>query len=259
MKKKIPILIDLDGVIRLGGSPASDALQFLNYLNVEKLPFFILTNSTRESGADVKNFLSRFGITFPINIMTTVDATVEYLKEKNLRASVYCNTNVLEKFANFIDDKNPDVVVIGDLGANWSYEILNEIFNKIHSGAGIIAMQKNKFWQPDGIHPALDAGAFITALEYASGKNSVLIGKPSPLYFNTALKMLGFNPGSPFIMIGDDLENDILPAQQLGGIGILVYTGKTKFPLNSLPGILPDFDSQNLTGVKELLNGILEK
>lgn len=257
MKKILPILIDMDGVIRLGSSLAKDAAQLLNFLNDEKLPFFILTNSTRESGNDMKNYLSRCGIAFPVNVMTTVDATIEYLKEKKLTASVYCVKNVRNRFNNYIDDNNPDAVVIGDLGTEWTYEILNRIFNQVHNGAEIIAMQKNKFWKPDGIHTALDAGAFITAVEFASGKTSTLIGKPSPVYFNTALKMLGFNTGSPFLMIGDDIGNDINPAQKLGGKGILVCTGKTKFPLAPDLKIQPDYASQNLTEVIDLLKDIL--
>jgi HAD superfamily hydrolase (TIGR01458 family) len=258
MRKDVPILIDFDGVIRLGSEPAADASEFLSFLHNEKLPFFIITNSTRETSDDLKKFLSRNDTGFKVDVMTTVDATFEYLKEKHLSVSVYCVNDIAPVFAEFIDDKNPQAVVIGDLGTGWTYEILNEIFNKVQGGAEIIAMQKNKSWKPDGINLALDAGAFIAAIEYASGKNSVLIGKPSLIYFQTAIKMLGFPTGTPFLMIGDDLENDIKSAQELGGKGILVYTGKTKFPLPQDSVIRPDYDAPNLTGVIELLKDILQ-
>jgi HAD superfamily hydrolase (TIGR01458 family) len=257
MRKDIPILIDFDGVIRLGRELAADASEFLNFLHTEKLPFFIITNSTRESSADIKNILIENGIGINVNAMTTVDATIQYLKEKNLCASVYCIKNIMPLFDEFINNKNPDVVVIGDLVNEWSYDILNEIFNKVHTGAGIIAMQKNKFWKPDGIELSLDAGAFITAIEYASGKNSVLIGKPSPIYFHSAIKMLGFPANSPFIMIGDDLENDIKAAQELGGKGMLVYTGKTRYPLSQESKIKPDYEAIGLRSIIEILKGIL--
>jgi HAD superfamily hydrolase (TIGR01458 family) len=257
MRKDIPILIDFDGVIRLGSRLASDATEFLNFLHSENLPFFVITNSTRESSNDLKKILSGSGTSFNINAMTTVDATIEYIKENKLSVSVYCIENVRRCFREFLDEENPQAVVIGDLGTGWSYKILNEIFNKVHGGAEIIAMQKNKFWKPDGIELALDAGAFIAAIEYASGKNSVLIGKPSPIYFHTALKMLGFPACSPFIMIGDDLENDVQSARDLGGKGILVYTGKTKFPLPEDLKIRPDYEAQNLAAVMELLKNLL--
>jgi len=33
----------------------------------------------------------------------------------------------------------------------------------------------------------LDAGPFVAALEYASGKNAVVVGKPSATFFDAAM------------------------------------------------------------------------
>ncbi len=121
---------------------------------------------------------------------------------------------------------------MGDLGSNWSSEIMNDIFRKVNSGIDFIAMQKNKFWKPDGKTLVLDAGSYIAAIEYATGKEAKLIGKPSPLYFHSAIEKLGIKDKSKFIMIGDDIVTDINAAQIIGGTGILVYTGKTKYPLS---------------------------
>jgi HAD superfamily hydrolase (TIGR01458 family) len=253
MKNNIPILIDFDGVIRLGSRLAEDASKFLIFLHDENIPFFIITNSTRETAEDLKKIIYTNGIKFKINAMTTVDATVAYLNEKNLRISVYCNKNIRSQFVKFINDENPQAVVIGDLGNEWSYDILNEIFIRVYKGAEIIAMQKNKFWQPDGSNLALDAGAFIAAIEFATGKKSTLIGKPSPIYFHTALNMLGGNIASTFLMIGDDLENDINAAQEIGGKGILIYTGKTKYPLPKNSAIKPNYEANNLSEIIDLI------
>ncbi|MCK7520708.1 MAG: HAD hydrolase-like protein [Ignavibacteriales bacterium] len=54
----------------------------------------------------------------------------------------------------------------------------------------------------------IDAGAFITGIEFASGKEAILIGKPSPLYFKAALESIGAKIENGFYMIGDDIEND---------------------------------------------------
>ena len=259
MNKNIPILIDLDGVIRLGNRLAGGALELFNFVNQNKIPSCIITNSTRNTSGEVIKFLNDNGINFKINAMTTVDATIEYIKEKKLRVSVYCIQSVQKEFEAYIDNRNPDAVIIGDLGEGWSYPILNDIFRKVYDGAEIIAMQKNKFWQPDGKSLALDAGAFVAAIEYATGKKSTLIGKPSPFYFQAALKILGFKETNPFYMVGDDIENDIGGAQSIGGTGILVYTGKTKFPLSSDMEVHPHFEVQNLFSVLEMLDGIFVK
>ncbi len=256
-RKNIPVLIDFDGVIRLGNKLASDAYDFLLFLHKEKISYFIISNSTRYSSVELKKILHDNGIGFEINAMTTVDAAIEYLEERNLHVSVYCPENIRDKFEKYIDDKNPEAVVIGDLGEEWSYEILNEIFRKVYNGAEIIAMQMNKSWMPDGKNLSLDAGAFISAIEYATGKKSFLIGKPSPVYFQTALQKLGYKKDSLFFMIGDDLENDIYAAQKIGGKGILVFTGKTKFPFPPGSKFLPDYQTLNLSEVENILKKIL--
>ncbi|MHB1686661.1 MAG: hypothetical protein ACYCVH_04710 [Ignavibacteriaceae bacterium] len=58
-KKNIPILIDLDGVLRIDDKPANDANDFLQFLNEEKIPTIILSNSTLSSGNDVKHFFMK--------------------------------------------------------------------------------------------------------------------------------------------------------------------------------------------------------
>ena len=67
--------------------------------------------------------------------------------------------------------------------------MMNEIFVKVYNGVELVAMHKNKFWYPEG-KLSLDAGAFIKAIEYAFGKEAVLIGKPSPIYFHSAFSQL---------------------------------------------------------------------
>ena len=54
-------------------------------------------------------------------------------------------------------------------------------------------------------------------------------------------------------MIGDDIENDIKAAQEIGGEGILIYTGKTKYPLEKNTNIKPDFEANSLKEVMSIL------
>ena len=58
-------------------------------------------------------------------------------------------------------------------------------------------------------------------------------------------------------MIGDDIDSDIVGAQQAGGKGILIYTGKTNYPLRDDTKIKPDFEAQNLTEVIEIIKKLL--
>ena len=250
--KQIPILIDFDGVIRLGNNPSPDAGEFLNFILENNIPSYIISNSTLRTAEGITQFLIDNKLPSEVPAMTAADATLHYVREHYKKVSVYCADEIKQLFSNYIDNENPEAVIIGDNGENWNFQMMNEIFNKVYNGVELVAMHKNKFWYPEG-NLSLDAGAFINALEYASGKTATLIGKPSTIYFHSALSLLGFPKGSDFLMIGDDIDSDIVGAQQAGGKGILIYTGKAEYPLSSDTIVEPNFEAKNLTVIIEII------
>jgi len=243
-----PLLIDLDGVLKLGDSPAPDANVFFNFIYSHKIPVCILSNSTLRTGEMVKEFFASHNIKIEIPAITAFDSTVSYVKKNYKKVWVYCRDYLLHHFNGFIDEKNPEAVVIGDIEDKWNYQIMNDIFKKVFNGADFIAMHKNKYWYPKD-ELMIDAGAFVNAIEFATGKEATLIGKPSPLYFKTALEKINSKIENGFYMIGDDVENDVGAAQKIGGKGILIYTGKTQYPSDTNFEIKPDFEAQSLEEV----------
>jgi len=252
-----PVLIDFDGVIRLGEKPAADAGKFLQYLTERKIPSYIISNSTLRTGNEVLTYLEGNNINFDVPAMTAVDATLHYVKGHYSKVSVHCIPSIKKLFKDFINDENPEAVVIGDIGDTWNYKLMNEIFRKVKGGVPLVAMHHNRFWYPDGENLSLDAGAFIKAIEYGAERESILIGKPSPLYFRAALSLLGFSADDDFFMIGDDLENDIIAAQKIGGRGALIYTGKTGYPLTGNQNLKPDLEINSLTEMIDILEKII--
>jgi HAD superfamily hydrolase (TIGR01458 family) len=251
----LPLLIDFDGVIKLGDKPASDAKEFFDFIKQKNIPAFVISNSTLRTSQDIKEFFEKNNIEFNIPAMTAAEVTLSYVKENYKRVKVYCTENIKNLFKDFITDDKPEAVVVGDLADKWNYDTLNEILRDVFAGADLIAMQKNKFWKPDGKTLCLDAGSFISAIEYAAGKEAILIGKPSPIYFKAALKSLR-TEGEAFLMLGDDIETDIIAAQNIGGKGILIFTGKTKYPLSKKDEKIADYTARNLVEVVRILEGI---
>jgi ribonucleotide monophosphatase NagD (HAD superfamily) len=91
-------------------------------------------------------------------------------------------------------------------------------------GAELVALQKNRYWRTRG-GLSLDAGPFVAALEYASEKGAVVVGKPEESFFRVALEDLGLQV-SEVAMVGDDAEADIAGAKKAGLWSIQVRTGK---------------------------------
>jgi HAD superfamily hydrolase (TIGR01458 family) len=139
----------------------------------------------------------------------------------------YVHPNLMEEFDGISSDElHPTHIVIGDVGTHFSYQEMNSVFGMIMQGAEMIALQKNRFWlTSEGMK--LDAGAFITALEYATGKTAQVFGKPSSQFFRQACSSLGCEPDE-IVMIGDDLRADIQGGKEAGLQTIFVRTGKDK-------------------------------
>ncbi|WP_337873221.1 HAD hydrolase-like protein [Ignavibacterium sp.] len=251
MKKFKPLLIDFDGVIKIGKELASDAKSFFDFIDSNHIPACILSNSTLRTAEMMRDFLSQKGLELKIPAFTAFDVTLEYVKHNYQRVKVYCRDYLLHYFNGLISYENPQAVVIGDIGDKWNFETMNQIFNYVIKGADIVAMHKNKFWMPEG-KPILDTGAFITAIEYASDKKAIIIGKPSPLYFKTALEQIGFSSSEEFFMISDDIENDVLAAQKIGGKGILMLAGKSS--KEDIKDGKPDYVCKSLTEVIKIIS-----
>jgi len=87
-----------------------------------------------------------------------------------------------------------------------------------------VAMHRGLYWRTsEGLQ--LDSGAFVAGLEQAAGITAEVVGKPAPAFFAAALAHLGASAAGA-VMVGDDIENDVLAAQRQGLTGVLVKTGK---------------------------------
>jgi HAD superfamily hydrolase (TIGR01458 family) len=133
----------------------------------------------------------------------------------------------------------PQAVMVGDLGDRWNYALLQEAFEYITAGAGLIALSRDRYWLNQN-RLALDAGPFVAALEFATGKSAVVAGKPSPAFYAAAVQSLGIGSDSSVVMVGDDLWSDVQGAQRAGLQGWLVRTGKYRENTVKESGIRPD-------------------
>ena len=122
------------------------------------------------------------------------------------------------------DPAPPDVVLVGGAGPEFSYQALNRAFGHLQRGARLVAMHRGLYWRTsEGLQ--LDTGAFLAGLEQAAGTEAEVVGKPAAAFFATALAHLGVGAADT-LMVGDDIEADVLAAQRQGLTGVLVKTGK---------------------------------
>ncbi len=238
-------LFDLDGTLYTDAGAIPGAVEALRELKRRGVPFRYVTNTTRRSRRRLAERLTGYGFeAVPEEIVSAPQACVTLLGERGIRrVAAFVAETTLEDFATFdLAADRPEAVVVGDLGDEWDFAKLNRAFLHLMDGAELIALQRDRYWlRSDGL--ALDAGPFIAALEYATGKTAVVCGKPSASFYRAALATLGRGaldrPGD-VVMVGDDLWGDVEGAQRAGLVAWMVRTGKFREDVLASSGIRPD-------------------
>ena len=200
------VLVDIDGTLVQDGVAIDGAAGALAALRASGLAVRLTTNTTRKPRRVLVEELARQG--FPIernDIHTAPLAAADWLRRHGLeRAALYLNTATFEDFEGItLDESAPQAVVIGDLADGWSYQVLNRAFRWVLEGAQLVAIQKNRYWRTAG-ELVLDAGPFVAALEYATGAEATLVGKPSAPFFEAAARSMGLGV-EEVLVVGDGL------------------------------------------------------
>ncbi|MDH3196931.1 MAG: TIGR01458 family HAD-type hydrolase [Candidatus Krumholzibacteria bacterium] len=247
------ILSDMDGVWCVGAALVPGAAEALATIRDRALPIRLVTNTTTQTAAELAERLQRMGLAFaPEEIINAPGAAARYLRGLGRPSChVIAAPSVRAEFAEFPASDRPDWVVLGDIGQAWTYGVLNEAFRMLMGGARLMAMHKGRYWQvDDGL--ALDIGAFVSGLEYATGKEAVIAGKPSATMFAAALRDLGVDAARA-LMIGDDIHADVAGAQRAGLRGVLVRTGKYREDVVRVSGVTADAVIDSIADLARLL------
>ncbi len=240
------VLLDLDGTLYIGKEQIPGAADALQQLRKRGLQLRFLTNTTTKSQADLVAQMRTMGFTLddhelisaPVAARLELQALQQQLG-RPLRIWPVVAEGIEADFAGFTRDEiQPDYVVLGDIGERWDLTLINRLFNVMHSGAELIALHKNRFWQtPEGLKA--DIGFFVSGLEYVCSKNARVMGKPNREFFQRVLDSAGVSAQGA-LMVGDDIDSDVGGAQLLGMNGALVKTGKFRQAYFEQSGVKPD-------------------
>jgi HAD superfamily hydrolase (TIGR01458 family) len=224
------VLIDISGVLAVGGRPTDRATAALQKLRDAGQRVRFLTNTTRKTRAELVENLTAMGFDLgPDEVFTAPLAARRVIEQNRYRPHLLVHPEVLPDFAG-LDTTRPNAVVVGDAGDAFTYESLNAAFRVLasESEAGptaLISMGSNRYFRDGDGKLSLDMGPFVKCLEFAAGVEARVTGKPAAAFFRAALQDVGARP-STSVMIGDDLPNDIGGAAACGIAGVLVRTGK---------------------------------
>jgi HAD superfamily hydrolase (TIGR01458 family) len=220
------VLLDLAGVVYEGDHVLPGAIDAVARLHDAGLPLRFVTNTTTKTKRTLLARLSKLGLEITgEELFTPSQAALAWLAAHDASPELLVHPNLEEEFAG-IPERKTRAMIVGDAGQHFTYDNLNRAFRALVDGATLIALAKNRTFMGDDGKLSLDAGAFVAALEYSSGQEAIVLGKPAPEFFKSALLSMGCPPEHA-VMVGDDAEADVAGALQAGiARALLVRTGK---------------------------------
>ena len=251
------ILLDIDGVLHVSGEPIPGAANAVDELRRAGHSMRFVSNNSTRPRHGLAEELREMGFAIEDSeLQTTLAAAARELGGKRVlalvMAAVVPDLDELELVGH-----DADAVLIGGCDETlepnqvFSYMNLARAFEEIQAGAAFYCLHKNRWWQT-ARGPMLDAGAFVAGLEYATGVEATVLGKPSPSYFAAALDALEAEPERTWL-VTDDVEEDVPGARLFGMRTALVRTGKFRPEALEVARVSPDIVVSSLAQFPALL------
>lgn len=253
-------LFDMDGTLYLGDRLYPFTIELLRTIRETGGRYLFMTNNSSKSVEDYVKKLSRLGIeSTREDFITSSQATAYYLHKHYEGKRLYvCGTESLkaelrrEGFPVTEDVNETEVVVMG-----FDTELT---FQKLHDVSWLLTTNPEMPYiatNPDLVCPTEfgyvpDCGSVCSMIKNATGREPVVIGKPSPLMPQLALEKLGVARENACV-VGDRIYTDVKSGLNAGIAGILVMSGETTPEILAASKDRPDLVLQDAGEILEVL------
>lgn len=232
------VLLDLDGTIYHEDHVLPGAPELIARLQREGRNFACLSNST-SSPARIGVRLARMGMDIPPQrIYTAAAATCDYALEhfaaNGRQARIYNLAtegvqDLLDSKVRWVNsaDESCDAIIVGaPVNLYGGEDRQLTAIHLLRQGAALLGICADRlFPSPRGIE--IGTGAFSHMLAYAANVTPTFCGKPETIFFQELCQRIGVEPRR-CILIGDNLESDVLGGKRAGMRTVLTLTGVTR-------------------------------
>ena len=251
-------LLDLDGVVYLGGTAIPGAAESLRKAQAAGMRLAYVTNNAFRTPAAIAALLTSFGAPATAqDVVTSAQAAARLLAERlpagapvlvvggsGLRMAL--RERGLRPVSTAMD--RPRAVVQG-YSPDVSYSMMAEGGLAVAAGALFVA-SNGDLTLPGRRGSQPGNGALIQVIATATGVQPVVAGKPEPpLHQESVLRTGAKHP----LVVGDRLDTDIEGAHRVGADSLLVLTGVTG-PAEAVlapPSQRPTYLAEDLAGLLE--------
>lgn len=238
-------ILDLDGVLWRGGVALPGAAEFLKLLEADGRPYVVATNEPAYNPEELAERLNRLG--FPVSPDRVLTAGMVAIEELQRLHSAGAQVQVigtdslkaLVEEAGFVVGGGAVDALIVTMSQDVKMTELNLALQALNQGADFLAPNREMTY-PTAEGVGAGDGMLVVALEEASGRRATVVGKPNQSFFGSALHMFDLPPAE-VLVIGDNLETDIVGGQSAGASTALVLTGMTDREQLATRDVTPDW------------------
>ncbi len=227
-------ILDIDGVIGRGKKPIPEGVEAVKRLReMGKKILFVSNNSTRSRRIMLERFKDYGLEVSEEEVLIATYATARLIAKEKRNAKVYTTgeEGLKEELRlaglEIVDYRDAEYLVVGS-NRGINFQIMTEALRLcLREDVRYVAVN------PDRVFPAEDGpipgtGMIIGALYWMTGREpDVVVGKPSEVIMREALNILNLKP-EEVVVVGDQIEIDVLAGKKIGATTVLVLTGVTK-------------------------------
>jgi glycerol-1-phosphatase len=224
------VLLDLDGCVWVGDEPTARAPEAVGALREAGKRVCFVTNDARHSTEDFVRKLWRLGFQASLEEVVTVGGALQHRLAVRGGGSAFVigspaiHRHVTEAGLRIVNGSEfasrADVVVVA-AHEHFDYAELRAATQAALRGADLLAAGRDAtFPMPDGPWPG--TGSIVAAIETASGRTALSVGKPEAWLYRTALDRLG---EGRTLVVGDRVDADLVGAAAAHLDAALVLTG----------------------------------
>ena len=248
-------LLDLDGTVYLGEQLIPGAAEAIAALRGAGRCVAFLSNKPLQTRDDYAAKLTRLGVPAAADeVINSSLVLARHLRALDPGAPVYVIGEPpmqAEMAAHGFEVRNDERVrwVVIAFDRTFTYAKLNTALQAVRGGARLIATNPDRTCPVEG-GEIPDCAGMIAAVEAVTNtKVETIVGKPSPIMLEVALRALGC-VAHESVIVGDRVETDIAMGKQLGLATILVLSGVTHSDDPRIAALAPD---HVLRSVRELI------
>lgn len=227
--RQYPLYIfDLDGTIYRGREVLPFAGQVVTELLRRGAAVRYFTNNSAARPMQISAVLNHMGVPCKSEwVFGTGTLAASYCSDHGYRQVFMVGEPALgqtlaDSGVDAVDDR-PDAVVVG-ICRSLTYDLLDQAANFVRSGKPFVATNRDATYPLEKGRIQPGSGAIVAAIEVASGRAPILIGKPEPLLALKAMESAGVK-AEETLVVGDRIDTDIVCGQKAGADTFLVLTG----------------------------------